>query len=237
MTATTRWGARAEELYGDDYARRYRKHDEAICRGALVQHFGGWIGELCDRFARPIDVLDLGCGTGRYFHALRSVRSLTGIDVSRPMLEQAKHPVDVVTMTATPMLIAADFLEHEFDPGQFDLVYSVGVLAEHSPFDAGVASRVRRWLRAGGRFAFTAVDPLSFSGPRTYRRRAGEALMPFARGAWRRGLRERLMRDGLYADEERLREVLTAAGFVVESIEPYDNDVHSHFMTVARNPA
>ena len=187
-----------------------------------------------NRYARWRAMLPGGRG---YFHALRNVRSLTGIDVSRPMLEQATHPVGAAAMDTTPTLIAADFLEHDFGPAQFDLVYSIGVLAEHSPFDAGVATRVRRWLRTDGRFAFTAIDPLSFSVPRTRGRRLGEALLPVARGALRRALRARLMRDGLYADEERLRHVLTTAGFVVESIEPYENDVHRHFMTVARNPA
>jgi len=45
------------------------------------------------------------------------------------------------------------------------------------------------------------------------------------------------MRDGLFADEERLREVLHAAGFEVESLEPYQSDVLVHTMVVARTPA
>jgi hypothetical protein len=41
------------------------------------------------------------------------------------------------------------------------------------------------------------------------------------------------MRDGLYADEERVREVLAAVDFAVESIEPFESDVHLHLLTVA----
>ena len=81
MTTASRWGVRAAELYGDAYARRYRVHDDAIRDGELVTRFSGWLGGICDRFGRDIDVLDLGCGTGRYFHALRHVRRLVGIDV------------------------------------------------------------------------------------------------------------------------------------------------------------
>src|SRR5207249_10908345 len=44
VTATTRWGARAAELYGDAYARRYRGHDDAIRDGELVTRFGAWLG-------------------------------------------------------------------------------------------------------------------------------------------------------------------------------------------------
>ena len=169
-------------------------------------------------------MLDLGCGTGRYFQALRHVRRLVGVDVSRPMLEHARRPIGAPRIAAE--LIEGDFLTCDVGAEPFDLVYSIGVLAEHSPFDAAVAARVSRWLSPGGRFAFTAVDPLSFSVPRTLRRRIAERLLPFSSGGLRRALRARLMRDGLYADEERLRDVLAAAGFTVESLEPYESDVH-----------
>jgi SAM-dependent methyltransferase len=231
----TRWGARAADLYSDEYAERYRVADEAIRDGALVTHFSGWLGQICDRFGREIDVLDLGCGTGRYFQALRHVRRLVGVDVSRPMLERARSPIGAPRIAAE--LIEGDFLSCAVGDQPFDLVYSIGVLAEHSPFDAALAARVRGWLRPGGRFMFTAVDPLSFSVPRTIRRRVAEWLLPLSTGAVRRSLRARLMRDGLYADEERVREVLDGAGFIVESIEPYESDVHRHLMTVARTPA
>ena len=229
----TRWGERAAQLYDHAYARRYRDHDDAIRDGALVTHFSSWLGAICERFGRPIDVLDLGCGTGRYFHALSGVRRLVGIDVSRPMLDRAPRPAGNVT------LIEDDFLTHEFDAAEFDLVYAIGVLAEHSPFDETVAARVQRWLRPGGRFAFTAVHPRSFSVPRTVKRRVGEWLLrpaSAASDALRRGLRTRLMRDGLYADEERVREVLAAVDLAVESIELFESDVHLHTLAVARKP-
>jgi len=232
---TTRWGARAAELYSDEYAERYRVADDAIRDGALVARFSGWLGHLCDSFGRDIDALDLGCGTGRYFHALRHVRRLVGVDVSRPMLERARTPIGAPGLRAE--LVEGDFLSCEIRAEAFDLVYSIGVLAEHSPFDAPLAARVFTWLRPGGRFAFTAIHPLSFSVPRTPKRRIAERLLPLSRGRLRRALRSRLMRDGLYADEERLHEVLSEAGFIVESIEPYQSDVHRHLMAVARKPA
>ena len=95
MSATSRWGARAAALYGDTYAQKYRAADDAIRHGELVTRFSGWLGAVCDSFDREIDVLDLGCGTGRYFQALRRVRRLTGIDVSRAMLDEARHPIGV----------------------------------------------------------------------------------------------------------------------------------------------
>jgi SAM-dependent methyltransferase len=238
VTAPTRWGSRAAERYGADYAQRYREHDDRIRDGALVTRFGGWLGSVCDRAGDAIDVLDLGCGTGRYFRSLRHVRRLVGIDVSVPMLEQARQPVGGESIRAESLsLIVGDFMVHPFAAQSFDLVYSIGVLGEHSPFDASIAARVFDWLKPGGRFAFTTVHPLSFSVPRTRKRRAAEWLLPLAVGPLRRALRDRLMRDGLYADPERLREVLGGAGFAVESIEPYESDVHLHCMALARRHA
>jgi len=230
----TRWGARAAAVYTDEYAERYRAHDEKVQSGEAALRLGAWLRAICDRFTGPIDVLDLGCGTGRYFHTLAHVRRLVGIDVSAPMLERARRPVGVVSIPADRLtLIEGDFLKHEFSDGAFDLVYSIGVLGEHSPFDEAIASRVKRWLRPGGRFAFTTVHPMSFSVPRTMSRRLGELLLPVAPGPLRRRLRARLMSGGLYADEQRVAEVLDGVDLDVESIEPFRSDVHLHVLAVA----
>jgi SAM-dependent methyltransferase len=198
---------------------------------------GEWLHGVCERFNGAIDALDLGCGTGRYFQNLVGVRRLVGIDASSAMLERARQPAGELAMVNGWLtLIEGDFLQHDFEPCGFDLVYAIGVLAEHSPLDESVAVRVERWLKPGGRFAFTTVHPRSFSVPRTFKRRAGEWLMPVAKGALRRRLRARLMSEGIYADEERVRDVLAAAGLVVESIEPFESDVHFHLLAVALKP-
>jgi SAM-dependent methyltransferase len=221
-------------LYDAAYAEQYRAHDEKVRSGEAAMRFAAWLHAICVRFASPIDVLDLGCGTGRYFHALTNVTRLVGIDVSAPMLERARHPIGDVEIPADRVtLIEGDFLTHEFSDGEFDLVYSIGVLGEHSPFDETIASRVTRWLRPGGRFAFTTVHPLSSSVPRTVGRRLGEVLAPVAPGPLRRRLRARLMSGGLYADERRVAEVLDAVDLDVESIEPFRSDVHLHVLAVA----
>jgi len=238
MMPATDWGRRAAMLYTDAYADRYRVHDEQISDGALVHRFGEWLGEVCDRTGRDLDVLDLGCGTGRYFHALRGVRRLVGIDISRPMLERARLPLNAERISAATIeLVEGDFLTCEIGSMPFDLVYSIGVLAEHTPFDRRVAARVHSWLKPGGRFAFTAVHPRSFSVPQTWRRRLASTAAPYVPGRAGRALYERLMAGGLYADERRLREVLGACGLVVESLDTYRSDVHLHCLCVARKPA
>ena len=238
MVATrTRWGARAAALYDDAYAERYRAHDDAIREGETVARLDEWLRTICDRFERPIDVLDLGCGTGRFFHALTNVHRLVGIDVSPAMLARARRPVGGAAAEQTT-LVEGDFLTYEFGASQFDVVYSIGVLAEHSPLDAIVARRVAGWLRPGGLFGFSAVHVESSSIPKSMRRRIGEAAtaMPFVPAAARTAIRRRLIAGGLYADETHVHEVLTAEGLLIESIERFDSDVHRHLLVVARRP-
>lgn len=235
---TTEWGDRAASLYGPDYARRYRSVDDEIRHGPLVSHFGGWVRELCEGFGRRITVLDLGCGTGRYFWAVRHAIELVGIDVSQAMLAEARRPVDGGHLDIGQVtLVHGDFLTHPLGDARFDLVYSIGVLGEHTPFDAAVASRVHRALAHGGLFAFTAVHCTSFSVPRTLKRRVGEWLMPVSRGPVRAMLRRRLLAGGLYVDGAYVRDVLASTGFKVESIAYHQSNVHLHCLCVGRKVA
>jgi SAM-dependent methyltransferase len=232
---TRDWARKAADLYHPGYARMYREHDERIVGDdAVYLAFCGWLRGVADAFGRPIDVLDLGCGTGRYFRALGRVRSLVGIDASSAMLAEAAHPVGAGEIGAASIeLIEGDFLAHAFASEQFDLVYSVGVLAEHSPLDAGLITRIGRWLKPGGRFAFTTVHPDSLSIPRTIGRTAGRLAMPFAAGMVRRYLHRRLTADGMYADEALVCERL-ASGWTIESLTRFESEAHLHCLCVAR---
>src|SRR5690242_19224844 len=74
-------------------ARHYREVDESMLQSASHRHYCQVLGGLSAGFARKISVLDAGCGSGRFFHCLRNVRHLLGIDVSAHMLDQARDPV------------------------------------------------------------------------------------------------------------------------------------------------
>ena len=50
--------------------------------------YGGALAEVCAGKS-GLRVLDLGCGTGRYFHCLNNISCLVGIDISPDMLEVA----------------------------------------------------------------------------------------------------------------------------------------------------
>ena len=234
-SSSTEWGRRAAQLYQPDTRSDTAVSTTKSVGGALVTRFGSWLGDVCESFARDIVALDLGCGTGRYFRALRHVRELVGVDVSAAMLREAQHPLDAdAVRVGTVALVQGDFLTVPLEAGRFDLVYSIGVLGEHVPFDLAIARRVHEWLVPGGRFAFTAVHRDSFSVPRTTSRRIAEVLLPVSPPFVGRPLRERLLSRGLYVDEPYLHDVLGAAAFDVESIERYESDVHLHCLCVAR---
>lgn len=230
----TEWGRRASTRYERDYARQYRAHDDELRGVAPFVFLSNWIGRVAASCPPGFSALDLGCGTGRYFWAIQGAAEITGIDASAAMLEEARRPLDAERVTATAIrLIEGDLLSYPFEPGSVDLVYSIGVLAEHSPFDERVVSNVARWLRPGGRFAFTTVHPDSRSVPRTLPRALGRWIAPLTMGALRRRLRDALLSGGLYADEARVRELLTPS-FVIESLATFDSEAHLHCVCVAR---
>ena len=231
------WAERAASLYDGPYARHYRERDEQLQQVASNQGLIDWLGATCDRFDTPIDVLDLGCGTGRYFWGLRGVNSLVGLDASDAMLAEAQHPVHADCVdTSRLTLVRGDLMNHDFGTEVFDLVYSIGVLAEHVPLNEPLIARVRRWLKPGGRFAFTTVHPASPSVPRTGPRRLAEWVLPLVPEALSRALHQRFVVGGMYGDERWLREQL-AAGFVIEQLERFRTDVHLHGLCVARKVA
>ena len=220
-------------LYDEQYARRYRDRDDELDAVGSYQELVRWVGGVCDRFAHPIDVLDLGCGTGRYFWGLRRVNMLTGLDASAPMLAEAKTPTHGDRIAAGRIdLINGDLSSHPFSRGSFDLVYSIGVLAEHVPLNRSLVERIAAWLKPGGRFAFTTVDPQSPDVPKTAARRIASAVLPAVPGDAGRRLHERLMAGGMYGDQRWIRQQLEGL-FTIESLEQYQSDVHLHGRCVA----
>lgn len=143
----------------DASAEKYRNHDDLDVTGEDHQQFWKKLAGICDSFGKPINVLDIGCGTGRYFHCLRHVNRLVGMDVSEEMLARARHPVMESEVTAKEIeLIAGNFYNCEFPPASFDFIYSLGVFGNGCPITSAVLQKFRNWLKPGGRLFFDVMD-------------------------------------------------------------------------------
>ncbi len=139
-----------------------------------IEHWNGPAGKLwashCGRneyrlehvqralmeFAAPepgMDVLDIGCGCGLTTLALAeavSPGSVTGLDVSAPMLEAARAAALEAGLEV--QFVETDASIHPFRP-EFDLVFSrFGVMFFADPVAA--FANIRSALKPGGRLAF-----------------------------------------------------------------------------------
>ena len=234
MSAATTSAQKAAALYDRGYAERYRAHDDTLATSGPYLGFVAWLQRACGVFGGPIDVLELGCGTGRYFSALPNARSITGIDASAPMLELAKTPYRADQIHAERIsLIHGDLLTHRFDAEAFDFVYSIGVLAEHAPLTHDLVTAVARVLKKGGRFAFSTVHPESPSIAATPGRTLGRLIARLLPGRIAQPIRDRLLTGGMYADERFVEDVLEPH-FVVESLERFVSEAHLHCLCVAK---
>jgi len=140
-----------------------------------IEHWNGPMGRLwasrCDRneyrlahihaalmaFAAPepgMEVLDVGCGCGLSSLALAeavSPGSVTGMDISSPMLECARRAAAEAGLDVN--FVESDAAVYPFRP-QFDLVFSrFGMMFFADPVAAFV--NMRTALKPGGRLAFS----------------------------------------------------------------------------------
>ena len=102
--------------------------------------------------ARPLAILEVGCGTGHWLAGLAGSGRLCGLDLSAGMLYQARQ------RSAALDLVRGRAGQLPFPDGAFDLVYCVNALHHFDDRPAFVAE-ARRVLRAGGALAVAGMDP------------------------------------------------------------------------------
>jgi SAM-dependent methyltransferase len=189
------------------------------------------LNEVLDRMIAPIGrramdraglvagerVLDVGCGCGNTTVELaRRVApggSVTGVDVSAPMLALARERaagVDGVRFER------ADAQVHPFPPGAFDVVFSrFGVMFFVDPTAA--FANLRGALRSGGRLVFVCWQPLPVNDWMRVPVMAAVQIIPLppppapdAPGPFS------------FGDPDRVRGILAGAGFVEIDVAPHE---------------
>jgi predicted TPR repeat methyltransferase len=152
--------AAAPAAYVKDLFDQYAGHFDRHLVEVLGYRTPLLLGELLDRHGQsasgasgqqnPLDVLDLGCGTGLCAPILRPLaRTLTGVDLSEKMLDKARE------LRLYDDLACADIVEWLHGrQAQWDLVMAADVFVYIGDL-APVFGRVRAALRDGGLFAFS----------------------------------------------------------------------------------
>ena len=101
-------------------------------------------------------ILDIGCGAGNYtIKTLQKISNLdcTLLDLSLPMLEQAKKRISVLTRGKV-RTIQGDIRSVDITSGTYDIVISAGVLHHLREYDEWriVFEKIYNSLVAGGSF-------------------------------------------------------------------------------------
>lgn len=165
-------------------------------------------------------VVDLGCGCGDttvdIAERVGAGGRVLAVDVSAPMLGRAGERIAEKGLRDRVELVVGDAAAHAFAPGAFDAIVSrFGIMFFERPAEA--LGNLRRALRKGGVLAFVCWRPL---GENAW------ASVPLAAVASVAALPSEGPPDGpgpfAFADPERLRAILDAAGFVDVTLSPED---------------
>jgi SAM-dependent methyltransferase len=176
----------------DRNAIRYRRDDEIEAQTDNHQRLGGNLRRICRSFPYPVRVLEMGCGTGRYFHWLENTALLIGTDISAEMLRLAQHPVHADGVTAREIrLMRANLYEIEFKPGSFDFIYSLGVFGYGAEMTLELCGKIAHWLVPGGRLYFDALEAASPGHIHMLKQSLKSAVLPMLPKALRRRLQKR----------------------------------------------
>ncbi|GJQ20948.1 MAG: biotin synthase [Bacteroidia bacterium] len=119
-----------------------------------------------ERIIRPLldslhladaEILDAGCGTGRYMLQLleKCPRRLVGFDSSLRMLDIAQGKF---ASNSSLSLVNASFAKLPFPSGRFDLILST-LAVDHVPGLAGIMRELTRVLKSGGRIILSCFHP------------------------------------------------------------------------------
>lgn len=134
--------AAADTLAGyDRWSATYDEHDNPAIAGCR------WLLGQRPLAVRDLDVLELGCGTGRHAPEILAggARSYTGVDGSPEMLAVAARR----TTDARAQWLTADLLAAWEPPRRYDLALVVLVL-EHLPTLTPLANTLAAAVRPGG---------------------------------------------------------------------------------------
>ncbi|MDB6121660.1 MAG: Methyltransferase type 11 [Pedosphaera sp.] len=173
-------------------ASKYRRDDEIEITTEHHRRLKGILGSMTSSFGRPISVLDVGCGTGRYFYCLNNVEQLIGIDLCEEMLKIAENPVRQKEVSVKNIELRCENAHLvSFPPQSFDVIYSMGMFGNGCPVTVEICNKFHDWLKPGGKLFFDAVDVATLPTAKRIRRKIRKAIYQFLPQRAKRALDER----------------------------------------------
>lgn len=164
-------------------------------------------------------IVDVGCGCGQTSLQLAArvgeTGSVTGVDISAPMLAEARKRAAAAGVTQAAF-VEADAQTYAFEPAALDAIYSRFGVMFFADSTAAFAN-LRTALKPGGRLAFVCWRPL-----------LENAWMLVPMGAALKHLPPPVPPQPgapgpfAFADPQRLRGILSQAGFTDVGVEPLD---------------
>ena len=150
----------ATNLYSKTYAKTYKENDldalknlnSILIKSLLTETYRKLLANKIDDKLK-IRILDIGCGTGRFFHCFDKNSIITGLDVSAEMLEEARSPVGFNGATFPELNLIKGTLTPDFISNHkrgFDLIYSVGVYGSHAKYPYNIMNLCREMLKPNG---------------------------------------------------------------------------------------
>ena len=168
--------AALQASYGSG-AARYRKDDEVEVTTPHHRRIAAKLAEMSSSFGRAISVLDVGCGTGRYFYSLQNVGRLVGMDITPEMLAAARNPVNGHLISAQSIeLVRGNIFFASFAPQSFDLIYCFGMFGHGCPVTVEVCNKLHSWLAPAGYLFFDTIDLAGLPWPDRLKKRVRKAL-------------------------------------------------------------
>ena len=200
------------EFWNGETGRNWVTHDALM--EAMLQPLGEYVMETLA--PQPGEhVLDIGCGCGHTSLSLAgrvgAEGSVTGVDISAPMLAVASH---FAAERSSIHFVEADAQTHAFEAERYDMVFSrFGVMFFEDPVAA--FTNIRSALRASGRLAFCCWQPRAVNPFMTVPAMAALELLPAPPEMPPRT-------PGPFAFEEAdyVTAVLTNAGFETVAVTP-----------------
>jgi len=192
------------------------ERDVALYRELLARHTSAP--------ARFASILDFGCGVGRLTRLwLRQAERVVGVDISAPMLEQARQIVGDDPGATFILNEAADLAC--CGTAQFDLVFS-HICLQHMPWSlaSGYLREFARVCQPGGWVVFQLPARELITARRRFARVRRYLVdgLPFGLGTawrkWRYGAS--VVFDMFYTPPQTVRETATAAGLAFCHAEP-----------------